>query len=170
MLAILFLEKRCDTLPFVSILTFSKYHVYGIDFGSLLTELYIENKLFLPQKSPLPLIRINGEAENQTEQASYLNLTLMANPTRAEVQKVLGQLQKFSLEKKFQTLVQTAVKKKETLDQLKAKPHEFLERRGIKIPDMVRIRVSGTIRFCITVCKRLGPVTICIRICGTIRF
>jgi hypothetical protein len=94
----------------------------------------------------------------------------MANPTRAEVQKTLGQLQKFTLERKFQTVVQTAAKKKETFDQLKAKPHEFLGKRGIKIPDAMRIRVSGTIRFCITVCKRIGPVTICIRICGVIVF
>jgi hypothetical protein len=94
----------------------------------------------------------------------------MANPSRAEVSKAIGQLQKFSLERKFQTVIQNAAKKKETFDRLKAKPHDFLERQGIKIPELVRIRISGTIRFCITICKRLGPVTVCIRICGTITF
>ena len=94
----------------------------------------------------------------------------MEKPTRAQVVKVSDEIQKFILSEKVQKALAEASRDPEALTRAKAGPSAFLKRQGVAVPASYRIRITGTVTVCITVCGTVAGVRVCVQVCGTIRF
>ncbi|HEY8853405.1 MAG TPA: hypothetical protein VIM36_14560 [Gemmatimonadaceae bacterium] len=90
-------------------------------------------------------------------------------PTREQVTKVANEIERFVLSDKVQRAM-AGISEDGALAEAKRDPSGFLKKRGVAVPSGYRIRITGTVTICITVCGTIGGVRICVQVCGTIRF
>ena len=98
----------------------------------------------------------------------------MAKLSTAKVQKTFAALTKAITQRGVIDAFERAGKDRKLLLQAKKDPKKFLLGEGIRLPPRSEVTFSteriavGVFRFCITICLRVGPVIVCVRICRRI--
>ena len=98
----------------------------------------------------------------------------MAKLDTAKVQKTFAELTKAINQQGVIDAIERAGKNHKLLLQAKKDPKKFLVGEGIRLPPRAEVTISterisvGVFRFCITICRRVGPVIVCVRICKRI--